>query len=126
MAMMKFLSKESTIFFDVDDTLVMHDPDLPDIGKIDIVDPYDATLIFTLTPHKRHVKLLKDKHARGYGVVVWSAGGAAWANAVVNALHLTEYVDLVCAKPNAYVDDVKCEDFIGPRIYLEDKKNVQK
>jgi len=71
-----------------------------------------------LTPHNGHIKILKDRKARGSFIVVWSAGGYAWANAVVKALGLEEYVDLVMTKPHAYVDDKQAAEIMGERIYL--------
>jgi hypothetical protein len=118
-----FLEKEATIYCDVDDTLLMWGeyPYSPEKGRIPILDPYDGGTVF-LTPHRRHVKLLKDKSARGFGVVVWSAGGAAWAKAAVDALGLADHVDVILAKPGTYVDDLKCQEFMGSHLYLQDYK----
>src|ERR1700677_2822537 len=94
---MKIINKESTVFFDVDDTLVMWKEQKGPTAKITIVEPHYGDEVL-LTPHSGHIKILKDRKARGSFIVVWSAGGYAWAEAVVKALNLEEYVYLVMKK----------------------------
>jgi hypothetical protein len=116
---MRVVNQESTIFVDCDDTLIMwgeyKEFDIRE--KIEIKSPYDNTSSFHFI-HKGHIKVLKDRKARGSFIVVWSAGGFAWAEAVVKALGLEEYVDLCMTKPHAYIDDKKAEEFMGEHIYL--------
>ncbi len=116
---MKVINIESTIFIDVDDTLVMwkeaETAKADDMIKVQC--PHYNTNQF-LVPHKGHIKILKDRKARGSFIVVWSAGGFAWAEAVVKALGLEQYVDLVMTKPHAYIDDKQAEEIMGERIYL--------
>jgi FMN phosphatase YigB (HAD superfamily) len=108
------IDTESTIFFDVDDTLVMWGKEE---NRIEVKEPYYGEPTF-VTPHKGHIKILKDRKARGSFIVVWSAGGYRWAAAVIKALKLEEYVDLVMTKPHAYVDDKQPNEIMGERIYL--------
>lgn len=115
---MLIIDKESTIFIDVDDTLVMWGVDGV-VGKdlIDVKCPHDGSSTY-LAPHMAHIKVLKDRKARGSYIVVWSAGGFEWANAVVVALGLTKYVDLVMTKPHAHIDDKQPVDIMGEHIYI--------
>lgn len=108
---------EHVICFDCDDTLVMWHKDIKDVT---VLDPYDEGYEVQLTKHNKHIKLLKDHKERGYFIIVWSAGGYAWARAVVTALQLEDYVDLVIAKPLKYVDDLQAHEILGNRLYLED------
>lgn len=116
---MKVFENEYVVAFDVDDTLVMWDePNIPGVGKTSFVDPYDGTFHY-LIPHEKHVNLLKKYKARGMMVMVWSAGGAKWAEAVINTLGLADYVDVIMTKPSKYVDDLQANEVLGQRVYLD-------
>lgn len=110
---MKVLPDKATVYFDVDDTLVMW-------GKKSALPVVINALGFTekLKPHLGHIKRLKRHHNRGHVVVVWSQAGTEWAEAVVNALGLSEFVDLVVTKPAAYYDDIDCEHYMGKALYF--------
>lgn len=108
---------KTPILFDVDDTLVIWDRNAHLSDLIKCIDPYSQEELY-LNPHKHHIRLLKEKHTRGDLIVVWSAGGALWAEAVVKALGLENYVDLVLDKPKSYVDDLDVNDWLKERIYI--------
>ncbi len=112
------VENECIIFFDVDDTLVMWDKSHG--NQIKVPDDTDLRAKY-VTPHRFHIELLKSHKARGYTVVVWSAGGYKWAQSVVRRLGLEEHVDIIMTKPIKYVDDLHCEEFMGQRLYFEDK-----
>ena len=111
-------NKDMVVAFDVDDTLIM-DP-LDDGNDVFFIDPYDS-LQTRRSVHHRHVKLLKDHHAKGYFVIIWSANGAIWAERVAEALGLTKYAHAILAKPLKIIDDLPVTEWMGPRIYLENK-----
>lgn len=117
---MKVIQNESNIFVDVDDTLVMWNWDIaPEPHDlVFILDPYDNKE-YALRPHLPNMKVLKSQKARGSYITVWSQSGYQWANAVVKALDLVEYVDQVMTKPRAYIDDLPCQEWMGERIYLK-------
>ena len=116
---MKVIKSHRTIFYDVDDTLV--------IWNWKAVDPEGSGLIAIrdtqsnhtehLLPHQRHIELLKQFKARGHTIVVWSQGGWQWAETVVRALGLEKLVDIVISKPDWYVDDLPASAFMGGNIY---------
>jgi predicted phosphatase len=114
---MKIITQESTIFLDCDETLIMWGKASKGQKVIHITDPYHGEQL-TVRPHKGHIKVLKDRFARGSFIVVWSAGGFQWAAAVVKALDIERYVDIVMTKPHAYIDDKKAEEFMGEHIYI--------
>jgi FMN phosphatase YigB (HAD superfamily) len=115
---MIIVDKESTIFVDVDDTLVMWGVKAKKGQRlIQITDPYSNEQLYLL-PHAGHIKVLKDRKARGSCIIVWSAGGYKWAKKVVEALKLTDYVDLVMTKPHMYIDDKPASEFMQERLYL--------
>lgn len=111
---MKKVKTTKLTAFDVDETLVMHD----------LWDP-DASGCFIeiegvrFKVHKRHVEQVKGHKARGHTVMVWSKGGADWAETVVRRLGLERHVDWVVDKPHwCYDDSQKWVEW----IYLEDNK----
>lgn len=94
-----------TAYFDVDDTLVMWDlPENPPLVDCALIKcrGYESKVLI----NRYNVDLLKKFAKRGHAVIVWSAGGADWAEAVVKALRLEEYVCVVSGKPSYYIDDI--------------------
>ncbi len=124
---MKLYDQDSVICFDVDDTIVLwgDENSRPDKGKIELTNPYTG-LVSYLKPHEPHIELLKQYKGRGYHIIVWSAGGALWANEVVSKLGLGKYVDIVMSKPVKYVDDKSCESWMGSRVYIDKDDNWAK
>ena len=115
-------SSEHIITFDCDDTLIMWDEDFTIYkkGDVEIECPHDGHVTYH-RPHKRHIGFLKKQKAKGYTVVVWSAGGTAWAEAVVKALNIQEYVDIVMSKPIKWVDDLTDPaQVLGTHVYLSE------
>jgi len=107
------------IYYDVDDTLVMWDK-ASDPKAIEIEAPnrvFGGQVTYKLLPHARHISHLKANSRTGNIVVVWSAGGNKWAEAVIKKLELEPFVDVVLTKPDEYVDDLDCYDFMGARTY---------
>lgn len=118
---MQVAPTEMTIFFDVDDTLIFWDenPTQPFDGCIEMVCPHDGMKTYHRI-HERHVSFLKKQKAKGYTVIVWSASGTKWAEAVINKLGLNDYVDFVMSKPIKWVDDMpNPEHLVGTHIYLD-------
>lgn len=116
------LPEKPTLYCDVDDTLLFADAKTPDqlrTGSNKVI--LNGRVWYA---HPGHVDILKDFYARGHHVVVWSAGGSDWAEAVVRALELTEWVTLVAPKPTWMIDDRRIGDFTdreGRRFYLDPK-----
>lgn len=109
------LGYDRVVFCDVDDTLVTFNFNPTDLNKCVLVGPpgFEKYAL----PMTGNIENLKNARTRGHGVVVWSQGGFSWAKAVVEALKLEEYVDLVVTKPNWIYDDLPVEKWIGPRFY---------
>lgn len=114
---MKIITNEQLVMVDCDDTLVMWQDCNPEFKPVDIIDPYDGKTV-TLKIHAGHLKVLKDRKKRGSFIVVWSAGGYRWAEAVVKALKIEDYVDLIASKPFMYIDDREAADILGEHLYL--------
>lgn len=110
------LKSDNVAYFDCDETLVFVDsiPLGVDTVWIQIPDfPGKQVGI-----HTKHVQRLKDHKIWGNGVVVWSRSGYQWAKAVVVALELTEFVDVILSKPLYFYDDKKCDQILGEHRFL--------
>lgn len=117
---MQVIKNENRIVCDVDDTLILWDRHLPQSNKICIIDPNDNSNNF-VTPHKKHIELLKKWKGRGYFIEIWSAAGFAWAEAVVKTLQLENHVDLITTKPRCFIDDLPANEVLVNRVYLKDE-----
>lgn len=115
---MQVIEGDNAIYFDVDNTLIMWNPDPMDPNNMWIPSLKTGELV-QLLPHKKHIDLLKH-HARvGNTVIVWSKSGPQWAKHIVEQLYLTTYVDLVVGKPSCFYDDLKPEQFMGSHRYFD-------
>ena len=118
---MILLNFESTVLVDIDETLVCWSKTYrkPGKGKIAFVDPYTKETVY-LTPHKPHIRLVKQWKGRGFGIVVHSMAGVQWANTVLRVLELTKYVDVVMSKATRHLDDKEdIAEICGTRVYLK-------
>lgn len=101
---------ENVVMFDVDETLLMFDGD-PEYN--------------TPRPHQTHIDKLKQHAYRGHTVIVWSAGGAAWAARAVAMLELEAFVDVVMAKPKWFYDDRQAHEILGERVYFPVERKLE-
>lgn len=114
---------EKTYASDVDETLVMmdHIPDDFDRSKLIKVNNNKnkpGAWAYAIR-HERHIELMRQMAARGFAIVVWSAGGEDWAWYIVHLLGLEGLVDATMGKPDWFADDKKPEDFLKGRVYLD-------
>jgi phosphoserine phosphatase len=114
---MNIIDNDNVVCFDVDDTLVMWN--VPrDAEDLVVVDNFGT--LETLVPNRKHIELMRQFKARGFTVVVWTQGGASWAKNVIDALKISDMVDLVMRKPTWVVDDLSPTAWLS-RIYMEEK-----
>lgn len=115
--MMLVLPDKPTIYVDVDDTLVTFNPRYKSCAKIK-VGPEGARMNAFVNEHV--VDKIREFRARGHNIVVWSAGGAAWAHTVVVALKLEDSVAVVMSKPAWFFDDQPSSNFMpeANRIHI--------
>ncbi len=87
----------------------------------------DDTLVrcegLSLVSHKKHIEAIKQHWARGHHILVWSAGGAKWAQSVVDMLDISEYVHEVKSKPRWYVDDKPADEWMDRYFIPEEGFN---
>lgn len=107
---------ENLCLYDVDGTLVTFDV-IPGVQPVIIESsPINATVY----PIQENISKLKESKLRGHFVRVHSAGGATWAEQVICALRLENYVDSIEAKPKWFCDDEPAENWMR-RFYGEKK-----
>jgi len=116
MAYVKFTDK-NTAYFDCDDTLIIWATNMTEEQEKRSVKVTDAMGDTFHIPNTPMIDKLKDHHFKGDAVVVWSQGGSDWAEAVVKALGLAEYVDVILTKPTHYYDDLEVDMWMPKRIY---------
>lgn len=108
------------VMCDVDDTILLW-RDIHTKGKNKIRVKYAGEYIY-LTPHERHIKLIKHWARMGVKIYVWSGHGPKWAKMAVKILKLESYVYHSMCKPIKYMDDLlDPKDILGSRVYLEHK-----
>jgi len=115
-----FVEDGPSAHFDVDDTLVCW-YDIPeDCPEDEIVNVTYRNLTDRLRINKYNVNLLKKLSIRHHKICVWSKGGSGWSRAVVKALNLEDYVDVIMSKPTYYIDDLKDpKEWIGKYQYYD-------
>jgi hypothetical protein len=113
------IKNDKVMMCDVDETLVIYN--WPKDREGETVEITNNGITKRLLPFFAHVELIKKFKFLGYDVVVWSMTGEAWANKIVEALELKDYVTLTMSKPMFYTDDQPCENWMGTRIYKDNK-----
>lgn len=122
---MKILAENNCTYFDCDNTLVIW-PEGPRVLRKGTKEFYYGNEKIHLFPHEPHIRFLKHCHLRGDHIVVWSQNGYAWAEQIVLALDLKDFVDEVRSKPTRHVDDTtKLEDIVGNRIFMSYNPEVK-
>lgn len=118
---MQVIKNENTRPFDVDGTLIIHNP----LGTHKVYDSIDNRYI-RFTPNLNMIRLLKEEYARGGHIIVWSRGGYAWAESIINALELKSYVHVVMTKPMVYFDDSDVSVWMKDRVFIAPEENYKK
>lgn len=116
---MKVIRNNRPIPVDVDGTLIIHQPPntIPLGEELDIFDPIENAWI-RVRKNLPMIRILKEEFSRGSFLVVWSRGGHAWAESVIQALKLESYIALVMDKPLVYFDDIEISDWLKDRVFL--------
>ncbi len=94
-------------YFDVDDTLIQWQRPTSRDSDLDLIEVSCRGVRDTYKFNKHNLDYLNKLASRGHVIILWSAGGADWAQAVCDALSLNEIVFACLSKPTYYVDDIK-------------------
>lgn len=83
---------------------------------------YEGAWTEKLVPNWPQIEQLKKHRLRQHTVLVWSAGGCAWAESAIRTLGLEQYVDVVISKPSWVYDDLPASEFMPKsRLITKDK-----
>lgn len=119
-----------TAYFDIDQTIVIWEKDINIV--LNGTDEKHCIPVelngkkFFIRPLWGHVNQIIQQNLKGLICIAWSAGGASWADAVVRALNLQDYVLCSLTKPNFYYDDKPAEHFMGKHYYFVDEELEEK
>jgi hypothetical protein len=118
---------EKTYFSDVDQTLILMDEFVngipPDIDQSKLIKVNNnknkpGAWVWAM-PHYRHIEFLRQMAARGFAIIVWSAGGEDWADYIAGLVGIDDLIDATCGKPDWYADDKTPASFMQGRVYLD-------
>lgn len=113
-----------TVYVDVDDTLIQWEVPTGDEPKEDLITVDTNGIKETFVVNKHNIEYIRKMAIRGHVVIVWSAGGVQWAEAVVKALKMEHLITAVLTKPHYYVDDIKDSNrFIGKYVFYDKDGN---
>lgn len=111
---MRVITTDNVICVDIDNTLISWERagesmPHPECKPIEI--EFDGRSgVYWVFPF--NVESLITHHMKGHAIVVWSGSGHEWAEAVVKALKLEDYVTYVMAKPRWLLDDSHPHEFL--------------
>lgn len=100
------LDKDRIVVLDIDDTVILWEPENYPHEPEEIVIIQDYNRQFPFLPHKKNIEFVKKLKLQGYGVVAWSAAGGNWASIVIDKLGLQDLPDVVMSKPEFAIDDL--------------------
>ncbi len=104
-------------YFDVDDTLLCWDNNNRTKDSVECEVMFSGRSLTRYYIPEHFNELILQKEA-GTTIIVWSASGSAWAEAVVRALGLQNHVDVCMPKPNRIYDDKDPIEWMPKRRYL--------
>ena len=100
------LNKDRVVYLDCDDSAILWEPEKYPHTEDQLVHYEDEYGKWAFLPHFKNIEFVKNVKRQGYGVVLWSAAGADWAEKVATLLHIEDYVDIILSKPELAVDDL--------------------
>jgi len=105
---MKTIKNHKITLIDVDETLIFWDH-FDGVPKI-TVDGAKGPVVLGVS--EKLINRIKQHKNQGHINIVWSHGGYEFAEKVVKALELEEYIDVVMSKASIYYDDTPASDFM--------------
>lgn len=104
------VNTDRTVFVDCDQTLI----DWSGSSEGDVVTLLNGECqTYTIRRMAANIGSLMLHKQLGHFIVVWSAAGFDHAKSVVEALGLMNYVDLIMAKPDIFIDDLPASEWLN-------------
>lgn len=119
---MNKIQQPRTVMLDVDDSIILWTPENYAHDDDELLVLEDDGKIMRFLPHYKNIEFVKTLKFQGYGIVCWSAAGVDWAERIVKALHLEEYIDVCMSKPEFAIDDLLQADRIIKSVLWIDPK----
>ena len=114
------LPQARVVTFDVDDTMLMWEPEKYEHTPEELLCFTDEYGQWHLLPHVNHVMFMRKLKQQGYGIVLWSAAGTDWAEKAAEMLKIEDLVDVCMSKPEFAVDDLlEAKRIIKSVIWLD-------
>ena len=111
-----------TVFYDVDGTLVFWNVPEGYAGPTVHITAHNAyskmDIDKAVAVNVPMIENLKGNKQTGCHILVWSQGGHQWAEAVIKALGLEEFVDVIVDKPSVIYDDLE------PSAWMPNAKHI--
>jgi phosphoserine phosphatase len=108
-------------YVDVDDTLIKWSVPTGDEPENELVTVVCRDIKQTFAINKYNLEYLEKLAVRGHLIIVWSAAGAVWAEAVVKAFGIEHLVIATMSKPTYYVDDIRdANQFMGKHVFFDE------
>lgn len=103
---MTYLNNSRTAMVDIDDTILLWEPDKYIHNKEDLITIEANSVSKTFLPHAKNIEFIKALKLQGYGIVFWSASGPEWCQKIVTKLGLEEVANVIMGKPELAMDDL--------------------
>jgi hypothetical protein len=115
----RILDNYKVVFVDIDETLAMANLSEFPVAEATSIE-YGPEPIWVV-PNKKNLNLVQKFYKLGYSVIFWSKTGSDWALAVAKSFGIDHMVTLYLTKPQFYIDDQPCENWMGRRCWRDPK-----
>ncbi len=117
--MNKLIENYKVVMVDIDETLAMANlSEFPSDEAIQL--NYGPGPIWVV-PNRKNLNLVEKFYKLDYSVILWSKTGADWAFAIAKAFDIDHMVTLYLTKPQFYIDDQPCENWMGRQCWRDPK-----
>lgn len=110
-------------YCDIDETLVLWEPPQSDVkySKEELITVTVRNITRKFRINKYNIDYIEKLAVRGHLIILWSAAGALWAEAVAKALDIEHLVTACMSKPTYFVDDIKdANQFMGKHVFFDE------